>query len=364
MLLNIDSYWLCANISITLYNGTTERISSNRGAVTKTLATFEVWYQRVQNVFERIESRGAQNSGVQQLRREVQPKIGDSQASLLDAMRSMLAEFKRDNGRSESGSAEGSAAVGASAVWVAPTAVGESRARARHTAVPDMIFRDGGLRNFGEMGRGQAAAPVEVGLERGQPDQSGRAGEMDVCPSGEFDGGFGLPSSCLAYKHPSTFSGLKEDSMPCIRDAWYLAKGAGFLVAFVSIPPQYIPIGELHTGNAALVQRGVSLESVQRHTLAWNFILTAPKSKSDKRILHSCTSPREAWDALLAWYGPQMAGGKSDLSRRLNSFKMAPGNNPLEDMGRIEDLATEMRTAGLALDNHMLYTIYATHHIY
>ena len=40
--------------------------------------------------------------------------IGRSQAFLLDAMRSMLVEVKRDNGRSESGSAEGSAAVGQS----------------------------------------------------------------------------------------------------------------------------------------------------------------------------------------------------------------------------------------------------------
>ena len=41
-------------------------------------------------------------------------------------------------------------------------------------------------------------------------------------PSGEFDGGFGLPSSRLAYKHPQTFNGLKEPLIPWTRDARYL----------------------------------------------------------------------------------------------------------------------------------------------
>ena len=32
--------------------------------------------------------------------------------------------------------------------------------------------------------------------------------------------------------------------------------------------------------------------------------------------------------------------------------------DPLEEMGRIEDHAAEMRTAGLTLDDHILYTIF------
>ena len=51
-------------------------------------------------------------------------------------------------------------------------------------------------------------------------------------------------------------------------------------------------------------------------------------------------------------------GAKSDLSRRLNSFKIAPGSNPLQEMGRIEELAADMRTAGLTLDDHLLYNIF------
>ncbi|CAN0004005.1 unnamed protein product, partial [Laminaria digitata] len=71
-----------------------------------------------------------------------------------------------------------------------------------------------------------------------------------------------------------------------------------------------------------------------------------------------CTSPREVWDALLEWYSPQIAGAKSDLSRRLNSFNIASGSNPQADIGRIEDLAGKMRSAGMILGETMLYTIF------
>ena len=36
-------------------------------------------------------------------------------------------------------------------------------------------------------GHGEAAVPVEVGPERGQTDQPGRAREIGVHPSGELD---------------------------------------------------------------------------------------------------------------------------------------------------------------------------------
>ena len=92
------------------------------------------------------------------------------------------------------------------------------------------------------------------------------------------------------------------------------------MIVHMSDPPQYILVGEFDTENSALADRGYSRERVHIHALAWNFVSTALKSKSDKSIFHRCTSPREAWDALLAWYGFQETGAKFSLSRRLNSF--------------------------------------------
>ena len=121
-------------------------------------------------------------SEVEKLRIVVQQMIGEARR-LLDAMRSMLIKFKRDNGRSKSGSAEGSAAVGESPEGSGPTALGQSPAGAGPTAVRKTIWRDGGLRNFGEMGHGEdAVVPVEVGPERDESDQPGGAGAMGVYP--------------------------------------------------------------------------------------------------------------------------------------------------------------------------------------
>ena len=71
------------------------------------------------------------------------------------------------------------------------------------------------------------------------------------------------------------------------------------MYAFVSDPPLYIPVGQLDTDNFVLVERGYSRESVYMHALAWTFLSTALKSNNNKSIRDRCTSPREAWDALL-----------------------------------------------------------------
>ena len=67
-----------------------------------------------------------ETSEVEKLRIEVQKIMGESQAFLLDATRSMLVEVKRDNGRLESGTSEGSAAVWESPQGAGPTAVRQS----------------------------------------------------------------------------------------------------------------------------------------------------------------------------------------------------------------------------------------------
>ena len=77
-----------------------------------------------------------------------------------------------------------------------------------------------------------------------------KAGEWDTYPGGELEGGYDLPSSRhIASKHTvgPTFSVQKSDLIPWTRDARIYAKPVGFLRAFVSEPPQYIPVGELDT---------------------------------------------------------------------------------------------------------------------
>ena len=118
----------------------------------------------------------------------------EKQASMMHAMREMMAEFMRNNGRSESGSAEGSAAVGGSPREAEPTAARETSAsaaaagggaRGDTTAGRETTLREDASRSFGVTGRRRAAVPVEVGPMRGYPDQQRRAGEWDTYPAGE-----------------------------------------------------------------------------------------------------------------------------------------------------------------------------------
>ena len=65
-----------------------------------------------------------------QLRSELQLMMEKEQASMMHATREMMAEFMRNNGRSESGNAEVSAAVGRSPRGAEPIAARETSAAA------------------------------------------------------------------------------------------------------------------------------------------------------------------------------------------------------------------------------------------
>ena len=67
---------------------------------------------------------------IHQLSSELQLMMEENQASMMHAMREMMAEFMRNNGRSESGSAEGSTAVGGSPRGAEPTAARDNTAAA------------------------------------------------------------------------------------------------------------------------------------------------------------------------------------------------------------------------------------------
>ena len=136
-------------------------------------------------------------------------------------------------------------------------------------------------RNLGATGRRGAAVPVEVGPARGQPDHPRRAGERDAFPGGELGGSFDMPiSRHFAYKYNTApvFSGLKPEFTTWTNDSRYYAKVVGFLSAFVSDPPQYIPVGELDTKNSVLVARGYNRESCLLYTSP------SPRDKRQSRM--------------------------------------------------------------------------------
>lgn len=138
------------------------------------------------------------NPEITALRREVQDMIGASESPVVDAMRSMMVEFKRNVDRVESSGADNGSVVlepGNTGVGVAggdipynPIAVVNARSNAgepeRELAAVHTTFRDGELRNVGGMGRKRASVPVKVGPPMDQPDQlkTSRGGlERGIC---------------------------------------------------------------------------------------------------------------------------------------------------------------------------------------
>jgi len=154
------------------------------------------------------DEQGLPKVELQQLSREFQLVVEQGQASMMLAMRDMMAEFMRNKGRSESSSA-GSSAAGRegprgaepSAVRTSVAAVAGDTAAGRETTL-----RGEASRNLGATGRREAAVPVEVGPARGQPDQPRRAGEWDAFPRGLARCGAGAAAATAAAGPPAVFT--------------------------------------------------------------------------------------------------------------------------------------------------------------
>ena len=142
-----------------------------------------------------------------------------------------------DLGHPESSSGEGSAAVRGSPQEAESTA--EARkfsaagaatagggARGNTTAASETTFRVVASRSVGVTGRRGAGVPVEVGLARGQPDQTRGAGEWGSYPGGEVGIGYDMPLPRLALKHTAVpqLSGKNPEFTAWTREARCNAK--------------------------------------------------------------------------------------------------------------------------------------------
>ena len=107
------------------------------------------------------EGQGLPKEEVQQLRQEFQLVVEHWQVSTMHAMRSMMAEFMTDNGRSESSGAEGSVAVGERPAEAGATAV--------FTAVRETTAAVGACIGQSESGSAESSAAVGNSPRRAGP---------------------------------------------------------------------------------------------------------------------------------------------------------------------------------------------------
>ena len=95
-----------------------------------------------------------------------------------------------------------------------------------------------------------------------------------------------MPIPRLALKHTAVqqFSGKQPKFTAWTIDARYYAQGVGFLSAFVSDPPQYVPVGDLDTETSVLVGRGYNRECVHTCTRL-EFLIDGPKEQVRQEYL-------------------------------------------------------------------------------
>ncbi|CAN0407353.1 unnamed protein product, partial [Laminaria digitata] len=69
-------------------------------------------------------------------------------------------------------------------------------------------------------------------------------------------------------------------------------------------------------------------------------------------------SPGECWGETRKWYGARTVGQQIELRKKLTSFNIAKGSDPVEKFLEIEDVCEAMRDAGMDVDDQTVYGIY------
>ena len=152
------------------------------------------------------------------------------------------------------------------------------------------------------------------------------------------------------------FDRKNEDCQLWTRYDFYYAKHCNFGSAFQE--DAEAPVGDTNLDRRGLLAAGYDEEDIDRHIVAWTFLVSALRSSEDRAILHGCKTPKEAWTNLAKWCGPQTQGTRTEYYRKIHSFRIAAGQNPSIVLGELEGVVAEMGTMGLAVDDGLLYTCF------
>ena len=96
---------------------------------------------------------------------------------------------------------------------------------------------------------------------------------------------------------------------------------------------------------------GYDEEDIDRHIVAWTFLVSALRSSEDRAILHGCKTPKEAWTNLTKWFESQTQEARTEYYRKMHSSKVAADQNLLTALGELNDMTAELCASGLVVDN-------------
>ena len=123
-----------------------------------------------------------------------------------------------------------------------------------------------------------------------------------------------------------------------------------FLGVLVLATPQLVPRWGLDTENDIQISRGRHPEIFRQEHPSME---CCNGGSRDQGCDNSCTGVfrRRKRDM------PRKLGGKSDLQRRLDSFKMTPVRASVKEMGKIDDLDAAILPAGQTLGHKYMCTM-------
>ena len=200
---------------------------------------------------------------------------------------------------------------------------------------------------------GEGAVSVEVGSRGDQPGESGQ--DRDYGLTGESTSTrdvrqqyMGMPKMVPPIlKERGGFPEFREQVM-------VYAKYYRFDKVFTSDPN--VDVGS--KDRDTLLRQGVSEAMYERQLRAYGFLSQAFQIKTDIGRFRRSNSPGECWGETRKWYGARTVGQQIELRKKLTSFNIAKGSDPVEKFLEIEDVCEAMRDAGMDVDDQTVYGIY------
>ena len=79
----------------------------------------------------------------------------------------------------------------------------------------------------------------------------------------------------------------------------------------------------------------------------WNFIDAALQSEADRAILKICRSPREVFESLEKWHGPESEMATQRLYDKFHEFAIPPHSSPIAALHDLENINHQMYEKGI-----------------
>ena len=116
---------------------------------------------------------------------------------------------------------------------------------------------------------------------------------------------------------------------------------------FVAQGMQMVPVGDPLKQKAVLLREGFSNEEIRGAYQAWNFMDAALQSEVNRAILKRCRSPREVFERLKKWHGPESKVATQRLYDKFHEFAFPPHSNPITAFNDLEDINNQMYEKGI-----------------